>query len=119
MIRDPKAKADIAEQWAAVRKLCKASHRGYAVPGLYINETPLAEHCNLPFVLAYAVLDQVLSILIEQGAFSCKGWKLGAKMEASRGPLYWRDYDRVKTGKRARNKLAYGLLSEKRTALIT
>jgi hypothetical protein len=82
------------------------------VPGVGgdINETPPEEFYNLPFVLAYAVLDQVLDALMDQGTFPTPGGRrpmLGAKMNASRAHLPWVDYSAVKTGRIARNKVAH------------
>jgi hypothetical protein len=69
MINDPAVQSDIAQQWAAIRSLCRGSHRQYMVPGAFINETPPEKFYNLPFVLAYAVLDQVFDALMNQGTF--------------------------------------------------
>ena len=78
--------------------------------GAIINETPPSESYNLPFVLAYAVLDQVLAELINQGTFQCAGKEplpLGTKMEASKNAVPWQDYDKIKNGKKDRNDLAH------------
>ena len=80
--------------------------------GVYINETPPEEFFNLPLVLAYALLDEVLAELIGQGVFVCspRGKApalLGAKMSASKGALPWIDYAAVEAGKEARNELAH------------
>ena len=107
---DSAVKSDIARQWTALRKLCRSSHRQGIAPGVFINETPPEEIYNLPLVLAYAVLDEVLSALISQGTFACRDWTLGAKMGASSKPgsgLQWKDYDLVARGKEARNDLAH------------
>jgi hypothetical protein len=109
MILDMAVKSDIARQWVALRSLCRGSHRTSAVPGGYINETPPDEFYNLPFVLAYAVLDQVLDELMDQGALQKPKGRpmLGAKMAASKADLQWTDYDLVAVGKVARNALAH------------
>ena len=75
--------------------------------GIMINETRPEDSYNLPLILAYAVLDQVLSELRDQGEFTCKAWQLGKKMPASQNALPWQDYDLVKSGKNARNDLAH------------
>lgn len=65
MIRDPQARSEIAQEWTAVRKLCASSHRQWrSSGGSFIIETPPESLYNLPFLLAYAVLDQVLGELI-------------------------------------------------------
>lgn len=110
MINDPTIRGDIVQQWAAVRSLCRGSHRQAIVaPGVFINGTPLEEIYNLPFVLAYAVLDQVFDALMDQGTFPSPGGRpmLGAKMNASRAHLPWVDYAAVETGRVARNEVAH------------
>ena len=73
MIHDQKVLSDISQQWKAIRKLCSHSHRQWFAHGALIQETPPSESYNLPFVLAYAVLDQVFAELINQGTFQCAG----------------------------------------------
>jgi hypothetical protein len=111
MINDQTVRADVVHQWETVRTLSQGVHRtGMASGGagaVMINETPLDEHFNLPFVLAFAVLDQVLDELVAQGSFACTRWELGAKMLASKGPIVWTNYSLVDEGKMARNKLAH------------
>jgi hypothetical protein len=97
--------------------LCRGSHRQALIaPGVFIAETPPDEIYNLPLILAYAVLDQVLNELMCQGSFSPPVNKkgatiripaLGVKMAASKAGLQWMDYDLVAEGKNARNQLAH------------
>lgn len=113
MIHDQNGLTEIGQEWAAVKKLCSGSHRQLLVPGgSYINETPPESFYNLPFLLAYGVLDQVLSELIDQDTIQASGTKnkrlqLGEKMRASKGALLWQDYDLINAGKTARNELAH------------
>ncbi len=108
MSHDLQAISEIAQDWRVVQKLCEGSHRQWmSLGGSIINETRPEDSYNLPLVLAYAVLDRVLSELRDQGAFTCKTWKLGKKMAASQNALPWQDYDLVKSGKNARNDLAH------------
>jgi hypothetical protein len=110
MIADRNVKSEIAQEWAALRRLCAASHRQYqSEGGPFINETPPESFYNLPFLLAYAVLDQVLGELIDQGTFQCQKRRplLGDKMTASLNALPWQDYASVDSGKTARNELAH------------
>jgi hypothetical protein len=73
-----------------------------------INETPPSESYNLPFVLAYAVLDQVLAELINEGTFQCAGRaQLGGRMEASKNVLPWQNYKHITNGRNDRNDLAH------------
>ena len=107
MIHNRQTKLEIAQDLSVVRKLCHAGDT-YFLPGFgVINETPPKEFYNLPLVLAYAVLDRVLHVLRDQGEFSCKSWMLGAKMDASRNKLPWKDYCLVDKGRNARNDLAH------------
>ena len=113
MITNQQIRTEVAQDWAALRKLCAGSHRQYAVAGaggaMFINETPPESFFNLPLLLAFGVLDQVLAELIDQGTFKCKGKRplLGAKMAASKNHLLWQNYDLVERGKDARNDLAH------------
>ncbi len=112
MIRDQKVLSDISQQWKAIKKLCLPSHRQYIVNGTLQNETPPLESYNLPFVLAYAILDQVLAELINQDTIQYTGKKpppLGAKMEASKKApeIKWQDYEKIEKGKEDRNDLAH------------
>jgi len=108
MINNQDRKEEIVESWNAVRKLQNSLVRCWMSPGGgMINERAPDETYNLPFVLAYAVLDNVLSELREQGDIKSKSWMLGAKMEASKDVLPWKNYDLVYNGKEDRNKLAH------------
>lgn len=103
--------SEIVQDWAVVKKFCSGSHRQALIPGCgFINETPPEEFYNLPLVLAYGVLDQVLSDFMEKGLFPSPNRKrplLGDKMIASRHHLQWRNYEFVEQGKNARNNLAH------------
>lgn len=113
MIADPEIREGIASDWNVVRKLL-SSGLSRASPSGWTQESRPSEYYNLPFILAYAVLDQVLNELINQDVFQCKSWMLGKKLEASRVSLSWQDYDMIEAGKNARNSLAHEaqLLSE-------
>jgi hypothetical protein len=109
MINDPAVLLDIVRQWSALRSLCRSSHRSGMVGRVFVNETPPEELYNLPFVLAYAVLDQVLDELVDQGAFPRPSGKptLAAKATASRTHLPWVNYGSVDAGRIARNEVAH------------
>jgi hypothetical protein len=111
MINDPLMLSEIGKQWAAVRTLCRGSHRQIVMPGAGTYcETPPDELFNLPLVLAYGVMDQVLDELILQGTFpnpSGRKPPLGAKMDASRAHPSWLDYAQIELGKKARNDVAH------------
>ena len=106
MIIDNQSLTEIRESWNGVRKL--RTHDGLCpiVPGAgTMNAASLMPEgfWNLPFLLAYSVLDNVLTVLRDQGVFECRSWMLGKKMEASRSQLAWQNYDLVFSGKEARN----------------
>jgi hypothetical protein len=115
MIHDLKIRSEIARKWGAVKKLCTDS-RTYLLPGCGIitESTPDALY-NLPFMLAYAVFDEVLSELITQGDFICADKNgrtmnrptLGPKMEASKKVLPWKNFSKIDEGKEKRNSLAH------------
>ena len=110
MINDKKTRDAILENWAGVRKL--RAHESFCplIPGSgIINAGSFMPDTfwNLPFLLAYSVLDEVLTVLRDQGEFQCKSWMLGAKIAASQAHLPWQDYDLVDEGRDARNGLAH------------
>lgn len=111
MIQDQAVLSDIHQQWAVVREFCSPSHRSYAVAAgagvAYINETPPESFYNLPLLLAYSVLDQVLDQLILERVFACKDRRLGVKMSASKGSLAWKDFATVDVGRERRNEVAH------------
>jgi hypothetical protein len=106
MIRDAQRKAEIKQQWAALKKLCQESSSFALVGGGVQFNTP-DEHFNLPLLLAYSVLDEVLSELIAEGVFNSPSPKLEPKMVASQGALSWQNYQLVDDGRKTRNKLAH------------
>jgi hypothetical protein len=121
MITDPSVLASIRQQWTVVTRFCSGSHRQSQIPGgPFINETPPESFFNLPLLLAYAVLDQVLDELVAQGSVPKPTGRplLGAKMAASRGAIAWQDYVCVECGKDKRNDIAHeGRLLDRETCL--
>ena len=116
MISNLTARAEIEQEWATVCTLTNWS-RTYAVPGLggNINETPPDSFYNLPLVLAYSVLDHILSQFIIEGTLRCVKrngtpcFQLGDKMRAAkREPaIPWINFSRVEKGRDARNGIAH------------
>jgi len=118
MIKDASTLADIRAQWNAVRKLASRGATGAQIPGgSYINFPPKdPRFYNLPFLLAYATLEQVLE------EFACEGTipppkekpTLHTRMHASQSHLPWQSFATVDDGKTRRNALAHDatLLSE-------
>ena len=110
MIRDPVARSEIAQQWTVVRRFCSGSHRQSQVPGgPFMIETPPESFYNLPFLLAFATLDQVLTELIAQGTIQCqrKFPPFGVKMAAAANILPWQNYALIESLKNVRNDLAH------------
>ena len=121
MIKDIETKKDINKQWATIKKLCSFSHRQYQISEMCINETRSLESYNLPFVLSFSVLDQVLEILMVEGNFNCsKNHRHGldCRMKSSKGKLEWKNFCLALIGKEHRNCLAHeGILLNKKECL--
>ena len=62
---------------------------------------------NLPFVHAFAVLNDALKQLALEGHFNCKSIFLGALLEKSEKALPWRDFALVSVGVDHRNDVAH------------
>ncbi|MRV70223.1 hypothetical protein GJ700_00620 [Duganella sp. FT92W] len=110
MISNPTIILSLRQQWAVVTRFCSNSHSQYMSScGSFINETPPESFFNLPLLLAYGVLDQVLEELVEQGTVPKPSGKpsLGTRMIASCGVIPWKDYDCVDNGRGERNDLAH------------
>jgi hypothetical protein len=112
MILDEGVLADIREQWAVVRRFSDPdySHQEIPIAGAGIVAMPPApdDFFNLPLVLAFSVLEQVLDQLKAQGDVPATRNMLGVKMEASkRAGIPWLDYPAVEAGRNDRNDLAH------------
>lgn len=110
MIKDKESKRKIAQDWVVVRRLeNELKSKKFLFNGRIFNDRKPDGSQNLPLILAYSALDQVLSQLIDEGFFICNGNRppLGKKMVDSKGGLPWEDYDLVNKGKDDRNNLAH------------
>jgi hypothetical protein len=108
MILDQVILADLRHQWQSVMQLTHNSTRVYQSLEAGIMQEPPPSFFNLPLVLAYAVLDQVLSELVEQRTIPRPAKRqLGARMTVSLSVLAWLDYALVDKGREARNALAH------------
>jgi hypothetical protein len=110
MIRDKNVVAQIVQEWATIRSLVHWSRSYIGSGGVFINETPPDEFYNLPLVLAYSTLDDVLGQFINEGSFPCRKpgcFKLGEKMESAKHAIKWLNYALVNQGRDARNGLAH------------
>ena len=99
-----------SDQWSVIERQCQSSHRQWVSSGgVAIDETPPDDYFNLPLVLAFSLLDEVLGSLANQGVFALPrpNCMLGTKMTCSRSAISWRDYAALSSGKDARNALAH------------
>ncbi len=62
---------------------------------------------NLPFMHAFAVLNDVLTQLANECQFSCKSIFLNPLLHASENVLSWENFRLVKEGVDRRNKVAH------------
>lgn len=126
---DMRRKAIIQNKWNVIRVFCQNSHRQALVPGgVFINETPPDEFYNLPFILAYEILEDVLKDFEEDEMFSLPLDSNGKKkkglyylLESSKisPSLKWIDYKTVFRGKENRDNLAHkGILLKKDECLL-
>jgi hypothetical protein len=74
---------------------------------ILVTENPPEAWFNLPFVLAYSVLDDALDVLDTTGAIKAAGWMLGARMTAAKSALKWINFALVDDGRNKRNDLAH------------
>ena len=116
MIRDTDALAEIRRSWDGVEalreKLQVSAFAAAGVFGMFPFVLSNAAH-NLPFMHAYAVLNDVLEKLAKEGHFECKGRELGRLLEKSKNALPW-DYPSIEDGKKRRDGVAhYGKLLER------
>jgi len=111
MIKDASTLSDIRAQWNAVRTLASRGATGAQIPGgPYVNFPPKdSRFYNLPFLLAYATLEQVLELLAYEGTIPPPKEKptLHTRMNASQSHLPWQSFATVDEGKRRRNALAH------------
>jgi hypothetical protein len=119
VVKDPNVRAEIEREWRSIRAMVNWNRSGSLPGGGYINETPPEEFYNLPFVLAYSVLDDVLAQMIVEHIFKCAKkngycFNLGDKMLSSKRGLSWKDYATVDAGRKRRNDVAHnGILHSK------
>ena len=112
MIHDAIALAEVQESWAGVEALrARLQRSAFASVGFLAGVFPFvlanAAH-NLPFIHAYAVLNDVLEQLADEGRFSCKSIFLGELLKKSEKALPWRDFALVAdgAGRRSRSRAA-------------
>ena len=111
MIRDATALAEIQQSWAGVEALrSKLQVSAFASVGVIGGSFPFtlanAAH-NLPFIHAYAVLNDALKQLADEGHFACKSIFLGELLKKSEKVLQWQDFALISTGAGRRNDVAH------------
>ena len=112
MITDAAFVSDIVNEWSAIAQLRRQWNRTTMVGAMggstVVSFAPRDEFYNLPLVLAYCTLDNVLGELVEQGTIPrTRRNMLGDKMVSAKDVLPWIDYALIDTGRRARNDLAH------------
>lgn len=110
VISDPVVLADVQAKWSAIRALASKGATGAQIPGAYVifpQKDP--RFSNLPFLLSYAALEQVLEQLAYEGTISapCGRPTLHNRLVAARDGLTWISYDTVDEGRAQRNALAH------------
>ena len=111
MIRDTDTLAEVQSGWAGVEGLRgRLQRREFASQGAIGGSFPFAlanaAH-NLPFIHAFAVLNDVLEQLASEGHFSCKSHFLGALLTSSEKTLPWRDFTLIRAGAELRKDVAH------------
>ncbi len=111
MIKDQTALQDLASAWRDVRSRQDFMKRHLlgsmggigSLPSIFLADPVY----NLVLLYAFAVLDEVLRQLRDEGNFSSKTTKLGDLMYSSKLSLPWLDFDFVDNGRERRNEIAH------------
>jgi hypothetical protein len=110
MITDIVALNEIRQSWRGIEalrdKLQRAILGSIASGGNFALFASDAAH-NLPFVHAYAVLNDVLEQLAQENQFQCKSIFLGTLLDASKNILPWANFTLLKKGADRRNDVAH------------
>ena len=110
MIVNTAAGAALSTEWTgAVRMLDRMKNlvvgsfvgHGMATPGIAM------VIYNLPLLLAFDVLKQVLVQARDEKSFTCSGSRLGALMDSAKDSLPWIDWNGLREGVRRRNEVAH------------
>jgi hypothetical protein len=115
MIKDATALAKLRKDWEGVEVLRDSLNvSAYAThPGLFPFTLYNAAH-NLPFMHAFAVLNNVLIQLAAEGRFKCTNIFLGELLKKSEKALPWRNFALMTVGVDRRNGIAHhGTLLDK------
>jgi len=123
VIRDTNIQKEIQNSWVGVESLREqlqvsafASQMGGG--GIFPFKLLNAAH-NLPFMFAFAVLNDVLEQLAIEGHFKYKNHFLGTLLNDSKNLLSWCDFALIEKGVNLRNDLAHrGQLLERKECWI-
>jgi hypothetical protein len=111
VIQDATALTEIQQSWNGVEALrSKLQVSAFASVGVIGGTFPFtlanAAH-NLPFIHAYAVLNDALKQLADGGRFTCKSIFLGELLKKSETVLPWQDFALISVGVGRRNDVAH------------
>jgi hypothetical protein len=111
VIQDARALSEVRKNWAGVETLrSRLQTSAFTAVGVVGGRFPFAladaAH-NLPFVHAYAVLNDTLLQLATEGHFTCKSIFLGELLKKSKAALQWQDFVVVSAGAARRNDVAH------------
>jgi hypothetical protein len=116
MIKDADTLSTLQNEWTGVRRmrdrmrlLLAATFTG----GAYTAPALSGILYNLPLLLAFDVLGQVLIALRAQGDLICDTSRLGHLVDAAKEALPWLDWQETRDGVRRRNQVAHdGILHD-------
>jgi len=110
MVTDTPELENLRQEWAGVRRmlqrvqsLCLTTFADAAIAATALPKIVY----NLPLLLAFDVLRQVLRQLRNEGKFTCPQSQLGSLVEASKAALPWLDWQAVRDGVHRRNGVAH------------
>lgn len=108
MIKDPTEMRKATESWEVVRQQRNtvARHLMIMASGGVYGPKFRDMIFSLLLIAAYSVLEDVLEVLRDEGAFS-SGDGMKRLMKASRAAIPWQDYEKVTRGQKARNDAAH------------
>ena len=110
VIADASAVAALRSEWIGVvrmrdrmKLLVSATFAGGALTAPALAKVVY----NLPLLLAFDVLKQVLSEARREGRFTCPRDQLGNLMDSAKDALPWIDWDSLRAGVTRRNEIAH------------
>lgn len=111
MIQNETALVEIQSSWVGVEALrstlqVSALASVGVIGGIFPFALSNAAH-NLPFIHAYAVLNDVLEQLAVEGHFTCRSIFLSELLKRSEHVLRWQDFPLIAEGAARRNDVAH------------